>query len=102
MQLKVQSVMKTFFEMTGGIVGIVLLYYGADFLIRGGVGIARKLHIPELIVGLTLVAFGTSAPEFVVSLSAGVSGKGDIAIGNREMDELWAAVADGAVVMIRP
>ena len=74
--------MNTFLEIVGGIVGIVLLYYGAEFLIRGGVGIARKLHVPELVVGLTLVAFGTSAPEFVVSLNAGVSGNGDIAIGN--------------------
>lgn len=74
--------MKTILELVGGIAGIVLLYFGADFLIRGGVGIARKLHIPELIVGLTLVAFGTSAPEFVVSLSAVFAGKGDIALGN--------------------
>lgn len=74
--------MKTVLELSGGIAGIALLYYGADYLIKGGVGIARKLHIPELVIGLTLVAFGTSAPEFVVSLNAVFNGKGDIAVGN--------------------
>lgn len=74
--------MKTILDLAGGIAGIALLYYGADFLISGCVGIARKLHIPELVIGLTLVAFGTSAPEFVVSLNAVFAGKGDIAVGN--------------------
>ena len=74
--------MKTFIDLAGGIAGIALLYFGADYLIKGCVGIARKLHIPELVIGLTLVAFGTSAPEFVVSINAVWSGKGDIALGN--------------------
>ena len=74
--------MKTILELIGGFAGIALLYYGADYLIKGCVGIARKLHIPELVIGLTLVAFGTSAPEFVVSLNAVFVGKGDIAVGN--------------------
>ena len=67
--------MKTILELLGGLAGIALLYYGADYLIKGCVGIARKLHIPELVIGLTLVAFGTSAPEFVVSLNAVFVGK---------------------------
>ena len=74
--------MKTLLELLGGLAGIALLYYGADYLIKGCVGVARKLHIPELVIGLTLVAFGTSAPEFVVSLNAVFVGKGDIAVGN--------------------
>lgn len=74
--------MNTFLELAGGVAGIALLYYGADYLIKGCVGVARKLHIPELVIGLTLVAFGTSAPEFVVSLNAVFVGKGDIAVGN--------------------
>ena len=74
--------MKTFLDLAGGLAGIALLYFGADYLIKGCVGIARKLHIPELVIGLTLVAFGTSAPEFVVSINAVWSGKGDIALGN--------------------
>lgn len=65
-----------------GAVGGVLLYYGADFLVSGGVGIARKLRIPNLIIGLTMVAFGTSAPELTVSIDAALRGKGDISVGN--------------------
>lgn len=65
-----------------GVIGGVLLYYGADFLVSGGVGIAKKLRIPNLIIGLTMVAFGTSAPELTVSIDAALRGKGDISVGN--------------------
>ena len=64
------------------IAGIALLYYGAEWLVQGGVAIAEKLGIPPLIIGLTLVSFATSAPELVVSISAALAGKGDISIGN--------------------
>ncbi|HAQ36536.1 MAG TPA: sodium:proton exchanger, partial [Alphaproteobacteria bacterium] len=46
--------------------GIVLLLFGGDFLIRGATALARKWNIPSLLIGLTIVAFGTSAPELVV------------------------------------
>ena len=65
-----------------GLGGAVLLYYGADFLVSGGVGIAKKLRIPNLVIGLTMVAFGTSAPELTVSIDAALRGKGDISVGN--------------------
>lgn len=65
-----------------GCVGLVLLYYGAEFLIGGGVSVAKKFNVPTLIIGLTLMAFGTSAPELVVSVGASVSGHGDISLGN--------------------
>ncbi|MBE6358249.1 MAG: calcium/sodium antiporter [Lentisphaerae bacterium] len=74
--------MQTFYQIAGGIAGIALLYYGAEFLIKGGVSIALKLKVPSLIIGLTLVAFGTSAPELVVSIDAALKGSGDISIGN--------------------
>ncbi len=64
------------------VLGIVGLYYGADFLVRGGSNLAARLGLPTLIIGLTLVAYGTSAPEFVVSLNAALNGKMDISIGN--------------------
>ena len=64
------------------IAGIALLYYGAEWLVKGGAAIAMRLAIPPLIIGLTLVAFATSAPELVVSLKAALSGFGDISIGN--------------------
>lgn len=65
-----------------GIAGLVLLYYGAEFLIRGGVSIARRFNVSPLLIGLTLVAFGTSAPELVVSIDATWHGHGDISLGN--------------------
>ncbi|OGV50389.1 MAG: calcium:proton exchanger [Lentisphaerae bacterium GWF2_52_8] len=62
--------------------GLVLLYYGAEWLVKGSVGIALKSGISQLVVGLTVVAFGTSAPELVVSVDAALHKSGDIAAGN--------------------
>ncbi|MBE6468335.1 MAG: calcium/sodium antiporter [Alphaproteobacteria bacterium] len=64
------------------LVGFVLLIGGAEYLVRGAVAIANKLKIPSIIVGLTIVAFGTSTPEFVVSIKAALNGVGGISIGN--------------------
>lgn len=64
------------------IVGSLLLYFGADALVKGASRLAIRLGITPMIIGLTVVAFGTSAPELVVSLSAGMRGKADIALGN--------------------
>ena len=74
--------MELFLQILAGIAGVALLYYGAEYLIRGGVSIANKLKVPSLIIGLTLVAFGTSAPELFVSVDAALKGTGDISIGN--------------------
>lgn len=62
--------------------GIAALYYGADYLVKGGVDIAGRLGISPLVIGLTLVAFATSAPELAVSVSAALEGNPDIALGN--------------------
>lgn len=62
--------------------GFVLLMAGANYLVQGSVAIANKLKIPSLIVGLTVVAFGTSAPEFVVSITSAFKGSAGLAIGN--------------------
>lgn len=64
------------------IVGFVLLIKGADFLVVGASGIAEKFHIPPIVIGLTIVAFGTSAPEAAISISAGLKGATGISIGN--------------------
>ena len=74
--------MSDIYTLLLGVVGGVLLYYGAEYLVKGGVGIARKMKIPTLVIGLTMVAFGTSAPELTVSIDAAIRGKGDISIGN--------------------
>jgi cation:H+ antiporter len=62
--------------------GFLLLVAGAELLIRGGSALALRLGLPPLVVGLTVVAFGTSSPELVVSLQAAVTGRGDISLGN--------------------
>lgn len=64
------------------VIGLVLLVKGADIFIDGSVGIAKRLNVSELIIGLTIVAFGTSAPELAVSLTASLEGANDIAISN--------------------
>ena len=64
------------------IVGFVLLIKGADFLVDGASSIARRLQVSDLVIGLTVVAFGTSTPEFFVNIIASIKGDTDIAIGN--------------------
>lgn len=64
------------------IIGFVVLIKGADIFVEGASAIAAKFHIPQIVIGLTIVAFGTSAPEAAVSISAGIRGTGGIAIGN--------------------
>jgi cation:H+ antiporter len=63
-------------------VGFVLLIKGADWLIDGASGLARQFRIPEIVIGLTVVAFGTSAPELAVNIIASVNGNNGLAIGN--------------------
>ncbi len=64
------------------IVGLILLVKGADYLVDGTSSVARRFGISSLVIGLTVVAFGTSAPELSVSLLAAFSGNADIALGN--------------------
>jgi len=63
-------------------VGFLLLIKGADWLIEGAADIARKFRIPEIVIGLTVVAFGTSAPELAVNIIASINGNNGLAIGN--------------------
>lgn len=64
------------------VAGSVFLYYGAEYLVRGAVMLSQKAGISPLVIGLTVVAFGTSMPEMVVSASAAWRGNPDIALGN--------------------
>ena len=64
------------------VLGLVLLIKGADFLVNGAVSIARRLRVSDLMIGLTVVAFGTSTPELFVNLIASFRGTTDIAVGN--------------------
>lgn len=62
--------------------GLALLVFAGDILVRGAVGLSERFHIPPLIIGLTVVSFGTSAPELMVSLKATLDGYSGIAVGN--------------------
>lgn len=64
------------------IVGFILLIVGADMLVNGASGLAKKFHIPEIIIGLTIVSIGTSMPELFVSITSAIDGYSDMAIGN--------------------
>ena len=64
------------------IVGFVLLIKGADFLVDGASNVAKKFHIPEIIIGLTIVSIGTSMPELFVSITSALDGYSDMAMGN--------------------
>lgn len=62
--------------------GLIALLIGGDVLVRGAVSLAEKFQVPHLIIGLTIVAFGTSAPELVVSATAALEGSAGLAVGN--------------------
>ena len=64
------------------VAGFVLLIKGADFFVEASSSVARMLRVPSIIIGLTIVAFGTSAPELAVSTTASLAGNNDIAVGN--------------------
>lgn len=64
------------------LIGFILLIKGADYFVEGASSIARRLQVPTLIIGLTIVAFGTSAPEAAVSMTSALKGHNEIAIGN--------------------
>lgn len=64
------------------IVSLVLIIIGANLLTDGSASIAKRLGVSPLVIGLTIVAFGTSAPELVISLTSSINGYGDISIGN--------------------
>ena len=66
----------------GFIAGIAIILYGANLLVRGASALARKFKISELIIGLTIVALGTSLPELVISLGSAIKGSSGIALGN--------------------
>jgi cation:H+ antiporter len=64
------------------VVGLVALFFGGEFLVRGATGVARFFRLSPMVIGLTVVGFGTSAPELLVSLQAALEGQPAIAIGN--------------------
>lgn len=85
------------------IVSIGILYFGAEMLVKGASSMALKLGLSALVVGLTVVAFGTSAPELVVSLNAAWTGKGNIAIGNAIGSNIFnCSIILGLAALVKP
>ncbi|MBQ7222099.1 MAG: calcium/sodium antiporter [Bacteroidales bacterium] len=64
------------------LIGLFLIVFGADSLVDGASAIARRFHVSEFVIGLTIVGFGTSCPELVVSLTGAIAGNADISVGN--------------------
>lgn len=85
------------------ILGVALIIAGANFLTEGAAGLARRMGLSPLMVGLTVVAFGTSAPELVVSLTSALSGSADMAVGNVVGSNLFNVLAIvGVTALVTP
>ena len=85
------------------VVGLALILGGANYLTDGSAAIARRFGLSDLIVGLTIVAFGTSAPEFTISVMSAVAGNAGMAIGNVVGSNIFnTLVIIGVVALIRP
>lgn len=85
------------------IVGLGLILSGANFLTDGSAAVAQRLRVPEFIIGLTIVAVGTSTPELVVSVLSAIAGKSDVAIGNVVGSNIFNVfVILGICALIRP
>ena len=85
------------------VLSLFALYIGAGWLVKGSTEIALKANVSHLVIGLTIVAFGTSAPELVVSINASLTGQGDIAIGNIVGSNIFnIAVILGISAVIHP
>lgn len=85
------------------IVGLVLILLGANYLTDGAVALAQKLKVPEIVIGLTIVAIGTSMPELVVSVISSINGQYDLSVGNVVGSNLFnILVILGIVALIKP
>ena len=85
------------------VVGVVMVLKGADLLTKGGADLARRMNVSELVVGLTIVAAGTSAPELFVSLVSALKGTPDLAVGNVVGSNIMnTLVIVGVTAMVAP
>lgn len=85
------------------VLGIVVVLRAADWLTNGSVGLARRMGVPQIVIGLTIVAIGTSMPEFFVSLMSAVNGTPDLAVGNIVGSNIFnALLIVGVAAMVMP
>ncbi len=91
------------FDVLFVLAGLALLYFGAEWLVRGSASLALRVGMSPLVVGLTIVAFGTSAPELLVSIKAAFAGQTGMAIGNVVGSNIFnIAVVLGVAALIQP
>ena len=85
------------------IIGMALVLWGADRLTDGAVAIAQRMNVPEIVIGLTIVAMGTSMPEFCVSFAGALKGTADLAVGNVVGSNIFnAMLIVGVAAMVAP
>lgn len=97
--------MEIFLAIVLLVVGFVLLVKGADWFVDGAAGIAEKLRVPQLVIGLTVVAFGTSAPELATSIISAVNGDASIAVGNivgSNITNIWLILGVASLICALP
>ena len=82
------------------VLGVILIIAGANYLTEGAATLARRMGVSPLVVGLTIVAFGTSAPELIVSLMSALKGNADIAVGNVVGSNIFNVLAIGGVTAL--
>jgi len=88
----------SFFQLLGG---LVLLIYAGDALVRGSISLARRLNLPPIVIGLTIIAFGTSAPELVVGIDAVLTKVPTLALGNvvgSNIANIWMVIGLPAII----
>ena len=91
------------FQLVLIVVGVILVLWGADRLTDGAVALAERARIPQIVIGLTIVALGTSAPEFCVSLVSALKGTADLAVGNVVGSNIFnTMLIVGAAAMVAP
>ena len=85
------------------VVGIAIVLFGADKLTEGGASLARRMNIPQIVIGLTIIAIGTSMPEFCVSFVSALKGTPDLAVGNIVGSNIFnALLIVGCAAMVAP
>ena len=82
------------------VIGIVLIIAGANYLTEGASALARRFGVSPLVVGLTIVAFGTSTPELIVSLLSALKGNSDIAMGNVVGSNIFNVLVIGGITAL--
>lgn len=85
------------------VLGLLILIIGAEALVRGASNIAKKFHIPEILIGLTIVSIGTSMPELIITVNSSMQGSNDLIVGNSIGSDLCNLLLIlGLMVIVRP